>query len=413
MVAARAERVLEAQYQDAVRQRIDDVYGAFVTALAARQTVRYAKQSADRLDDVTERNEQRFQKGDISLADLNQVRIRLRTARLGLVDAEAAYRKAKLDLGSLMNLKLEEIARLELKGTIKDVAPPPPPVEELRKLAVAERPDIVSVRLGVHRAEADCSAGQGQRIQRCLCSLAAIYLPGQHAIRLEEPVFLGPGRDRALADLQPQPGWDLPGQDQRDADRDRARGPGTAGPDRRRGGRPGIRGHAPRGGRAQGACPTTGQASARRRLQALERGSTAASSTTWTLSSTTTRPSSNISTRRSATGAACSRSIRSWAGGSCPDRVESEESWSGRVRDLREEKMGRRIPRDLRPFLEEFERRELLSAITDVMAANSLAAGRGIAISRHASDLVAVDRGPGESRPAQWHSTWPSHRREP
>ena len=39
--------------------------------------------------------------------------------------------------------------------------------------------------------------------------------------------------------------------------------------------------------------------------------------------------------------------------------------------------MGRRIPRDLRPFLEEFERRELLSAITDVMASDSLAAARG------------------------------------
>ena len=38
--------------------------------------------------------------------------------------------------------------------------------------------------------------------------------------------------------------------------------------------------------------------------------------------------------------------------------------------------MGRRIPRDLRPYIEEFERRELLSAITDLIAANSLAAGR-------------------------------------
>jgi hypothetical protein len=38
--------------------------------------------------------------------------------------------------------------------------------------------------------------------------------------------------------------------------------------------------------------------------------------------------------------------------------------------------MGRRIPRDLRPFMEEFERRELLSAITDLIAANSIAAGR-------------------------------------
>jgi hypothetical protein len=37
--------------------------------------------------------------------------------------------------------------------------------------------------------------------------------------------------------------------------------------------------------------------------------------------------------------------------------------------------MGRRIPHGLRPFIEEFERRELLSAITDLIAANSLAAG--------------------------------------
>jgi hypothetical protein len=41
-----------------------------------------------------------------------------------------------------------------------------------------------------------------------------------------------------------------------------------------------------------------------------------------------------------------------------------------------EEKMGRRIPRDLRPSLEQFERRDLLSAITDIMAANSVASSQ-------------------------------------
>jgi hypothetical protein len=38
--------------------------------------------------------------------------------------------------------------------------------------------------------------------------------------------------------------------------------------------------------------------------------------------------------------------------------------------------MGRRIPRDLRPCVEQFERRDLLSAVTDLMAVNSLAASR-------------------------------------
>jgi hypothetical protein len=45
--------------------------------------------------------------------------------------------------------------------------------------------------------------------------------------------------------------------------------------------------------------------------------------------------------------------------------------------------MKRRTPRDLRPYMEEIERRELLSAITDMMAVNSLVEGR------HALDAAA------------------------
>ena len=60
--------------------------------------------------------------------------------------------------------------------------------------------------------------------------------------------------------------------------------------------------------------------------------------------------------------------------------------------------MGRRIPRDLRPFLEEFERRELLSAITDLMAANSIAAGRkaqSAAATAISSQSIAVSANQG------------------
>ena len=106
----RAERVLEALYQDAIRQRIDDVYGAYVMALAARQTVVYAKKSVARLGELRTLTEQRYEKKYISLGELNAVKIKQQNAQLGLVDSEAAYRKAKLDLGSFMNLTHEEIA---------------------------------------------------------------------------------------------------------------------------------------------------------------------------------------------------------------------------------------------------------------------------------------------------------------
>ena len=69
--------------------------------------------------------------------------------------------------------------------------------------------------------------------------------------------------------------------------------------------------------------------------------------------------------------------------------------------------MERRISRDLRPYLEEIERRELLSAITDIMAGNSIAAGRGalLAATSQASEQ-SVDRPSAESRPVCQSSDW-------
>jgi outer membrane protein, heavy metal efflux system len=154
-VATRAERVLEAQYQDAIRNRIDDVYTAYATALGARQTVRYSIESVKALEKLLTLTQELRNKGQISLADLNAVKIKLRIARLASEDAEAAYRRARLDLGALMNLTNVEARSMELRGTIADVAPPPPPLDELSRLALESRPDVVSFRLGVERAAAD------------------------------------------------------------------------------------------------------------------------------------------------------------------------------------------------------------------------------------------------------------------
>jgi cobalt-zinc-cadmium efflux system outer membrane protein len=154
VVASRAERVLEAQYQDAIRNRIDDVYGAYVAALAARQTLRYTVTSVDKYGTLVSLTKALHDQGQVPISDLNLVENKLRIARLGSRDAAAVYRRAKLDLGSLMNFTLDEIAKLELRGTIQDTASPPPPLDELRKIALADRPDVAAFRLGVSMAEA-------------------------------------------------------------------------------------------------------------------------------------------------------------------------------------------------------------------------------------------------------------------
>src|SRR5262249_19732339 len=152
MVAARAEKVLEAQFQDAVRNRINDVYGAYVAALGARQTVRYAVRSVEGYGKLVTLTRQLFERGQVPAADLNIVENKLRIADLGLRDAQATYRKARLDLGSLMNLTVQEASAMELRGTIKDLAPPPPPVDELRQIALGAWSDITSFRLGLQMA---------------------------------------------------------------------------------------------------------------------------------------------------------------------------------------------------------------------------------------------------------------------
>ena len=88
--------------------------------------------------------------------------------------------------------------------------------------------------------------------------------------------------------------------------------------------------------------------------------------------------------------------------------------------------MGRRIPRDQRPFLEEVERRELLSAITDVMAGNALygaamqsraAAVAGIQASGSSQSIAdSANQGPllaGHPIRITRSTTWPWRRLEP
>ncbi len=154
-VATRAQKVLEALYQDAVRQRIDDVYVAFVTALNARQTMIYALTSVKGLRTLKTRTEELYRNKQVTLLELDRVENQLRVAELGLFDAKGAYRKSRLELASLMNLTVQEADKLEIRGRIVVQAPPPPPIEDLRQIALMERPDIQAFRLGIARAHAD------------------------------------------------------------------------------------------------------------------------------------------------------------------------------------------------------------------------------------------------------------------
>jgi cobalt-zinc-cadmium efflux system outer membrane protein len=164
-VACRAKRVLEAQYADAVRLEIDNLATAYVNALGERETVRYAQASVTGLRDVLGTMRAQLENKVITEADYLQLKGQLNAAEIGLMDAEELYRDAKRSLGVLLSIPTPQAEEMELRGTIRDFLPPPPPIDELTGLALASRPDVAAFRLGIARAEADVRLARANRFQ--------------------------------------------------------------------------------------------------------------------------------------------------------------------------------------------------------------------------------------------------------
>ena len=199
---------------------------------------------------------------------------------------------------------------LELRGTISDVGP-----RRHRRptgqIALAERPDIVSFRLGVRRAEADVRLAKANAYSDVYVLWQPYTFQDNSPYGLKSADLLGARRDRPPADLQPQPGRDRAGQVnvgqsqiqltdlERQALIDVEEAIQEYEVTRRQV-------DAARGGDPRG------PGNARGNLQA-PRGRDEHLSTTSPPSSSSTKSSSSISTPRSATGGACCRSIPWWA----------------------------------------------------------------------------------------------------
>jgi cobalt-zinc-cadmium efflux system outer membrane protein len=173
LVASRAKRVLEAQYQDAVRTMIDNLYTAYVDVLAARQTAVYARKNVETLGQIVAVTQQLYAKDQATRADVLRVKNERETSYIGLLDAEETLRQKMRTLGVLLNLPPGQAETIVLRGSIVDRGPVPPSSQELQQIALAVRPDLVAYRLGVQRAEADVRLARANR----LTDIYVLYQP--------------------------------------------------------------------------------------------------------------------------------------------------------------------------------------------------------------------------------------------
>ena len=163
VVAVQAERVIEAQFQDAVRIDLDQLYMSFLDTIAARETVRYAMANRDGLARIAQLAQQQLKNQQLAQTDVDRIDIQLDSAEIGVEQAQVALHESKQSLALLLALPLETADEIQLRGSLRDDAPQPPPDDELVGLAYGSRPDLVAFRLGINRARADVQLSAAEK----------------------------------------------------------------------------------------------------------------------------------------------------------------------------------------------------------------------------------------------------------
>lgn len=162
--ASHVVRVLEAQYQNAVRLAVHELYLAYTDAIVARETLRYAEVSLTGAKAMLEAS--RAPKRDVAAnqADELHMTIQSETARLDVSQARSELLRAKHRLGALLAIPREQCGQIEVRGRIRPPEPPLPHREALVQMALASRPDVEAFRLGISRARADAHVAKKERI---------------------------------------------------------------------------------------------------------------------------------------------------------------------------------------------------------------------------------------------------------
>jgi cobalt-zinc-cadmium efflux system outer membrane protein len=163
-VAKDARSVLEALYQDAVRQQIDNLYTAFIDVLAAREAVRQQKIGLTGLEEVAKTTRTLIQSKSLPATEEDNILIQRDSAALAVTEAETAMRQAKQSLAVLLNLTPECVDRLEVRGAVVDTTLIPPCLPELVRVALTVRPDLEAYRLGIRRAQSEVELAKRERI---------------------------------------------------------------------------------------------------------------------------------------------------------------------------------------------------------------------------------------------------------
>ncbi len=160
-VARLAKSGVDAQYQDAVRRQLGSLYRAFVDWQVARLIAIGSEISVREQERVVAEATERQTRGGFGINNAERLTIKLEQIRTARDDSLAAKEAVAL----LLNIPPDETLRLQPRGRLRVPAPVLPPLEELTQVALTARPDLVTVRRGVGRAEAELALARTNRFE--------------------------------------------------------------------------------------------------------------------------------------------------------------------------------------------------------------------------------------------------------
>jgi len=163
LVAESAKRVTEAQLQDAVRLQIDNLYTAYVDAIAARLTLRFSERYSEGLRRLLTLSQHQLEGGFIKPSDVLALKARLELSELQIREATQTYGKTRRTLALLLNVPLDQSDTIQLRASIFNVNPLPVSREALVDMSLTARPDLAAVRMGLSRARADAHLARRER----------------------------------------------------------------------------------------------------------------------------------------------------------------------------------------------------------------------------------------------------------
>lgn len=165
LVAQQAKRVLEASYQEAVRQEIDRLYSAYVDVLEARENVRASRASVARISQLVESVRELVRQGKRPESEASRLLIQKFNVESAARSAETALVQAKSVVAALLAIPPEQVDALNLRDSLRDRSLPPPGIEALVRLALMVRPDLAAYRLSVERAKSDIKLEKSEGLE--------------------------------------------------------------------------------------------------------------------------------------------------------------------------------------------------------------------------------------------------------